>query len=77
MPCLEVQQTQDEIFNSLNFQKMKKLEMSQMENIEGGSWESLLCRAAFGIAGALIAGPAGAMILGTIGNIICYPATAS
>lgn len=56
---------------------MKKLEMSQMENIEGGSWESLLCRAAFGIAGALIAGPAGAMILGTIGNIVCYPASAS
>jgi hypothetical protein len=55
---------------------MKKLELSQMQNIEGGSWQSLLCRAAFGITGALIAGPAGAMILGTVGNIVCYPGEA-
>lgn len=57
---------------------MKKLSISQMEKIEGGGWwQSMLCRAAFGIAGALIAGPAGAMILGTIGNIVCLPLDAN
>ncbi len=55
---------------------MKKLELSQMQNIEGGGWGRFLCRAAFGVTGALIGGPAGAMILGTVGNVLCYPGEA-
>ncbi len=35
MPCLEVQRAQDEIID-FNFLTMKKLEMNQMEKIEGG-----------------------------------------
>jgi hypothetical protein len=43
---------------------MKKLELNQMENLEGGRVKALSCDSALGLAGlslALIGGPAGWM----------------
>lgn len=50
---------------------MKKLEINQMESLNGQGWGFVACRVGFGIAGALIGGPGGMIAGGIAGGLLC------
>lgn len=51
---------------------MKKLEMNQMESLNGQGWGMLACKVGLIGVGAL-AGPGGALAGAIAGNILCMP----
>ena len=51
---------------------MKKLEMNQMESLNGQGWGSVACKVGFFLVGAAIGGPGGAIGAGIAGNLLCF-----
>jgi hypothetical protein len=50
---------------------MKKLEMNQMESLNGQGWGFVACRVGFILVGAAIGGPGGTIAGGIAGGLLC------